>query len=73
MSCRDLPERIHQPDQIIKEIAVRNSGYILKMKVKLIYKNKDGDINEMIIDIPDSEKDNIDQCLKNLYGWTLEN
>ena len=43
------------------------------MKVKLIYKNKYGLISEMIIDIPDSEKDNIDQCLKNLYGWTLEN
>lgn len=42
------------------------------MKVKLIYKNKYDDINEMIIYIPDSEKDNIDQCLKNLYGWTLE-
>lgn len=53
-------------------IAARNSGYILKMKVKLIYKNKDGYINEMIIDIPESEKDNIDQCLNNLYGWTVE-
>ena len=40
------------------------------MKVKLIYKDKDGFISEMIIDIPDSEKDNIDQCLNNLYGWT---
>ena len=42
------------------------------MKIKLIYKNKDDDINEMIIDIPESEKENIDQALINLYGWTLE-
>ena len=42
------------------------------MKVKLIYKNKDGFISEMIIDIPENERDKIDQCLKNLYGWTLE-
>ena len=42
------------------------------MKVKLIYKDKDGFISEMIVDITESEKDNIDQCLKNLYGWTLE-
>ena len=41
------------------------------MKVKLIYKDKDGFISEMIIDIPESEEYNIDQCLKNLYGWTL--
>ena len=42
------------------------------MKIKLIYKNKEDDIDEMIIDIPESEKENIDQCLNNLYGWTLE-
>lgn len=42
------------------------------MKVKLIYKDKDGFISEMVIYVPDSEKDNIDQCLRNLYGWTLE-
>ena len=42
------------------------------MKIKLIYKNKDDDINEMIIDIPENEKENIDQALINLYGWTLE-
>ena len=42
------------------------------MKVKLIYKNKDGFISEMVIDVPDSEKDSVDQCLNNLYGWTLE-
>lgn len=47
-------------------------GHQFKMKVKLIYKNKDGYINELIIDIQESEKDNIDQCLKNLYGWTVE-
>ena len=42
------------------------------MKIKLIYKKDDDDITEMIIDIPESEKENIDQCLNNLYGWTLE-
>ena len=42
------------------------------MKIKLIYKNKEDDIDEMIIDIPESEKENIDQALINLYGWTLE-
>ena len=43
------------------------------MKIKLIYKDESGFISEMVIDVPESEKDNIDQCLKNLYGWTLEN
>lgn len=42
------------------------------MKVKLIYKDETGFISELVIDVPDSEKANIDQCLKNLYGWTLE-
>lgn len=41
-------------------------------KVKLIYQDKDGLISELIIEVPENEKDNIDQCLKNLYGWTLE-
>ena len=45
----------------------------MKMKIKLIYKDKEGFISEMVIDVPESEKENIDQCLYNLYGWTVEN
>ena len=41
-------------------------------KVKLIYKDSDGYVRELIIEVP--EDSDIDQCLHNLYGWTtLEN
>ena len=39
-------------------------------KVKLIYKDSDGYVRELIIEVP--ENADIDQALINLYGWTLE-
>lgn len=38
-------------------------------KVKLIYKDSDGYVRELIIEVPEGAK--IDQCLHNLYGWTI--
>jgi hypothetical protein len=39
-------------------------------KVKLIYKDLDGYIKELIIEV--SKDADIDQCLQNLYGWTIQ-
>lgn len=38
-------------------------------KVKLIYEDSDGYIKELIIEV--QEDADIDQCLHNLYGWTI--
>lgn len=38
-------------------------------KIKLIYKDSDGYVKELIIEVPNDA--NIDQCLYNLYGWTI--
>lgn len=38
-------------------------------KIKLIYKDSDGYVKELIIEVP--EYADIDQCLHNLYGWTI--
>ena len=38
-------------------------------KVKLIYKDLDGYVRELIIEV--TEDADIDQCLHNLYGWTI--
>lgn len=38
-------------------------------KIKLIYKDSDGYVKELIIEVP--ENADIDQCLYNLYGWTI--
>ena len=38
-------------------------------KIKLIYKDSDGYVKELIIEVP--EDSDIDQCLHNLYGWTI--
>ena len=39
-------------------------------KVKLIYKDSDGYVRELIIEVPKDA--DIDQCLHNLYGWTIQ-
>ena len=39
-------------------------------KVKLVYKDKDGFISELIIEV--SKDSDINQVLHNLYGWTVE-
>lgn len=38
-------------------------------KIKLIYKDSDGYVRELIIEVPKDA--DIDQCLHNLYGWTI--
>lgn len=38
-------------------------------KVKLVYKDSDGYIRELIIEVP--EGSDINQVLYNLYGWTV--
>lgn len=38
-------------------------------KIKLIYKDSDGYVKELIIEVP--EDADIYQCLHNLYGWTI--
>ena len=39
------------------------------MKIKLIYKDQNGEVKELIIEV--SEDSDINQCLNNLYGWTI--
>lgn len=38
-------------------------------KVKLVYKDKDGLISELIIEVP--KDSDINQVLSNLYGWII--
>ena len=39
-------------------------------KVKLVYKDKDGLISELIIEVP--KDSDINQVLHNLYGWVIQ-
>ena len=46
-------------------------GHQFRMKkVKLVYKDKDGFISELIIQVP--KDSDINHVLYNLYGWTVE-
>lgn len=38
-------------------------------KIKLIYKDSDGYVKELIIEVPKDA--DINQVLHNLYGWTI--